>query len=376
MKIGLVCPYNMFQFWGGVQEIVVQLQSNLQAKGHKVVILTPRPRLHLDKAPKDMILIGRSAKVNTPFATMVDLSVEADGEEIDDIITREKFDILHFHEPWIPVLSRQILTRSDAVNIATFHGTLPETVISKSLMSAVTPYTKSVLNYLHVYTAVSASAAEYVKTMTDEAIEIVPNGIDLNIYKKPENVKKSNKKTIFYVGRLEKRKGVKYLVEAYAKLRENRQDVKLVIAGKGVKRKSLEKYVDMYEIPDVEFLGYITDEEKIRLLAGADVFCSPATYGESFGIVLLEAMALGIPTVAGNNQGYASVMTETGRISLVDPQSTDDFAMRLDLMLYDQNIRKIWQEWAKNRVKTYSFDKITNAYENVYKKAIKENVKV
>lgn len=242
--------------------------------------------------------------------------------------------------------------------------------MSKSLLNVVVPYTKSVLSYLHAYTAVSDAAAEYVRSMTNEPVVIVPNGVDLDKFK-PTPANKLTKKRIVYLGRLEKRKGVDYLLEAYARLRQTHDDVELVIAGSGVKRKSLEKYVAQYELPDVAFAGFIKEEDKVQLLADADVYCSPALYGESFGIVLLEAMGVGTPVVAGNNAGYASVMTKTGRLSLVNPKSIDDFAQRLELMLYDESVRELWKKWAKNRVKEFKFDMVANEYEKVYKNAMK-----
>lgn len=371
MKIGLVCPYNMFQFAGGVQEIVVQLHNSLLNNGHKVKIITPRPRLHLDIAPKDYILVGRSTKMNTPFQTMVDFGFEADGEEIASLLEREQFDVLHFHEPWVPLLSRQILVKSKSVNIATFHATMPETVLSKSIINSVTPYTKSILKYLHSLTAVSDSAAEYVKTLTKDPIILVPNGIELSKFRPSKLPYGYSKKTILYLGRLEKRKGVDYLLMAYNRLRKDHSDVKLVIAGSGVKLKSLKKTVDQYEIPDVEFIGFVPEDKKAKLMAAADLYCSPALYGESFGIVLLESMAVGTPLVAGNNSGYASVMTGKGRLSLVNPKSTEDFAQRLELMLYDKEVRNLWLKWAENEVNKYSFDKIAKAYEKVYLQALK-----
>lgn len=359
----------MFQFAGGVSEIVVQLQKSLINKGHEVKIITPRPRAHIDNTPENMILVGRSAKVNTPFATMVDFGFEADGDEIQAILDDEQFDVLHFHEPWVPLLSRQILTRSNCVNVATFHATPPGTLVSKSILNVVVPYTKSVISYLHSFTAVSDSAAVYIRSMTRDNVEIVPNGIDLDAISY-EILPKDNKKTIFYLGRLEKRKAVDLLLDAYARLRQDHDDVRLVIGGSGVKRKALEKYVAQYEIPDVEFIGFVPDEDKYTLLANADVYCSPAGYGESFGLVLLEAMAVGTPIVAGNNPGYASVMTGTGRISLVDARSKTDFAYRLELMLYDENIRKIYKKWAQKHVQNYKFDAVATAYEKVYEKAL------
>jgi phosphatidylinositol alpha-mannosyltransferase len=319
-----------------------------------------------------MIMLGRSAKMNTPFATMVDFGFEADGDEIDTMIERENFDILHFHEPWIPVLSRQILVRSNAINVATFHGTPPDNIMSKSLLNMVVPYTKSVLKYLHSYTAVSESAAGYVKTLTNEPVEIVPNGINLDIFKPIPLLKKPRKtKTILYLNRLEGRKGAKYLIMAYSRFREDHDNVRLLIAGKGVKKRALEKYVTTNEIPDVEFLGYVGDEQKLKLMNEADLYCSPAIFGESFGIVLLESMAVGTPLLAGNNPGYSSVMKGRGRLSLITPQNTEDFAQRLELMLYDEGIRQLWIDWATDYVKQYSYNKITTQYEKVYKEAKK-----
>jgi phosphatidylinositol alpha-mannosyltransferase len=117
-------------------------------------------------------------------------------------------------------------------------------------------------------------------------------------------------------------------------------------------------------------LGFISDKDKIHYLHRADVFCSAATKGESFGIVLLEAMAAGCPIVAGDNIGYQSVMKGTGAISLVNPRDTVDFARRLEIMLFDEQLRKVWLKWATEEVKQYDFPKIVDKYEAAYKEAI------
>jgi phosphatidyl-myo-inositol alpha-mannosyltransferase len=373
MKIGLVCPYNMFQYAGGVQDVVLQLQKHLTAKGHKVLIITPRPTGHFEDEPEGMVMIGKSRKTNSPFATMVDWSVNSNNEDIDELLEREKFDILHFHEPWQPFVSLQILSRSGAVNIATFHAKLPDSIVHKTLLNMTLPYTTSVIKFLDICTAVSGAAADYIKTFTDMPITIIPNGIDLERFtasKAP--VKKSKKKTILFLGRLEKRKGLKYLILAYALLREQHNDVRLVIAGNGVQQEALEELVAEYDIPDVSFLGYWPEEKKIQLMASADVFCSPAIFGESFGIVLLEAMSLGVPVVAGDNPGYVGVLKERGLLSLVTPQNTTDFARRLELFLYDEAIRKDWQNWATEYVKQFRFEAVADKYEELYKQSLKK----
>jgi phosphatidylinositol alpha-mannosyltransferase len=288
------------------------------------------------------------------------------------MLEEEKFDVLHFHEPWVPLLSRQILQLSNSVNIATFHAKVPESIMSRSMIKAVSPYLKSVMKYLDVLTAVSSSGAEYASNLTEMPITIIPNGIDLDKYKhqvQPEKGKDDDK-TILYVGRLERRKGVKYLLKAFALLQGSNPNTKLLIAGDGPDREKLEMLADDLKIKNIEFLGFISEEHKIELLADADIFCSPAVFGESFGIVLLEALATGTVTVAGNNSGYIDVMQGSGAISIVDPHSTEEFSRRLDLLLNDNDLRKLWKQWASDYVLQFNYPTVIDTYEELYKKAL------
>lgn len=374
MKIGLVCPYNI-TLGGGVQEAVRAIQAELILRGHDVKIITPEPRsLTEEHALKDTIFLGTAADFKSPLHTTAQISATIDPLEIDRMLAREKFDILHFHEPWVPMLSRQILSRSKSVNIATFHAKLPENVMSRTITKVVTPYTRSVLKYLHELTAVSDAAAEYVRELTDRPVDIIPNGIDLDYFKASSKDKKLGEpalsgKTILYIGRLERRKGVKYLLKAFQVLQETQEDVSLLLAGNGPDREKLEQMVEELGLRNVTFLGFVSEQEKLRLLHTADLFCAPAIYGESFGIVLLEALASGLVTVAANNPGYSSVMQGLGALSLVNPQDTVEFARRLDLLLREESLRTMWRNWAKAYVKQYSYKRVVDQYEAIYKQA-------
>lgn len=374
MKIGLVCPYNIMR-GGGVQEIVRDLKAGLSARGHDVRIITPKPQGSNGHNPEDVLFIGNGGDFRSPLHTTAQFSASVDPDDIDDILQAEQFDILHFHEPWVPVLSRQILARSHAVNVATFHAKLPETMMSRTVAKVVTPYTKSALKYLHALTAVSDAAADYVGSLTDEPITIIPNGIDLKRFNvSPQKSRKpQQRKTILYVGRLEQRKGVRYLLKAYELLSKEQDDIQLIIAGDGPDREKLEEVASTMMIPNVSFLGFVSEEVKLELLHSADLFCSPAVFGESFGIVLLEAMACGLVTVAGDNAGYSAVMQEMGELSLINPRETDEFARRLHIMLNEQTLRKDWQKWAKQYVKQFDYDLIINRYEDLYEYAIKHH---
>jgi phosphatidylinositol alpha-mannosyltransferase len=209
--------------------------------------------------------------------------------------------------------------------------------------------------------------------MTNQPITIIPNGIDLTRYHRLNNVKKGKKGMILYVGRLEARKGVKYLMKAFQLLSQDNPDVELVIAGDGPDREKLEMLADDLKLKNVSFLGFVSEELKLELLSKADLFCSPALFGESFGIVLLEAMATGTVTVAGSNSGYVDVMQEVGGISLVNPEDTTEFARRLDLLLHEQSLRELWQKWAEGYVQQFSYPRVVEQYEELYRDAIKQH---
>jgi len=373
MKIGLVCPYNIAK-GGGVQELVFAVQAELIARGHDVKIVTPLPRDMEEPAEHPgVIYIGTSTDFRSPMHTHVQISASADMDKVKAMLEEEQFDILHFHEPWIPVLSRQILQRSKSVNIATFHAKVPETLMSRTVIKVVTPYLKSVMKYLHVLTAVSDSAAEYVTGLTDEPVTIIPNGIDLTKYRVARPKKATKEKTLLFIGRLEKRKGLKYLLQAYQLLSQDNPDLKLIIAGNGPDREKLELLAEDLKLKNISFLGYVSDELKLQLLSEADLFVSPAPYGESFGIVLLEAMATGTVCVAGNNSGYSDVMQGPGAISIVNTQDTEEFARRMRMLLEEDSLRELWCNWAKDYVKQFNYSYIVDDYEELYKSVLKQH---
>jgi len=375
MKIGLVCPYNV-SLGGGVLEIVRDLHRGLKARGHDVKILTPQPRDISNVDTTDMIFLGAGTEFKSPMATTLQISASVDTEVIEQVLEKEQFDILHFHEPWVPVVSRQILSRSKSVNVATFHAAIPETLMSRTITRVVKPYTLTILKYLHEYTAVSDPAAEYIRSLTDEPVAIIPNGIDLSRYHWTEHKPaKDGSKTVLYIGRLERRKGAKYLLKAFKLLQMSDPNVKLIIAGNGPDKEKLQLLAEDLKLQNVEFLGYITDAKKMELLATADLFCSPAIYGESFGIVLLEAMASGMMTVAGNNAGYEALMESVGQLSIVNPRDDAEFARRMAVLLNEPKLQKVWRDWAKEYVKQYAYPHIIDAYEACYVKALKDHRK-
>jgi phosphatidylinositol alpha-mannosyltransferase len=294
-------------------------------------------------------------------------------DTIDRMLEEEQFDVLHFHEPWIPMLSYQILSRSQTANVATFHAKMPEDIMSRTMARMITPYTKASLKYLHALTAVSDAAAELVCRNTDEPVALIPNGVADRFVPPKRFVDGRKHKTILFVGRLDARKGVKYLLRAFKMLSEKDPNLTLKIAGDGAERDKLETLAADLELENVEFLGFVSDAEKIKLLQNSDLFCAPSPYGESFGLVVIEAMATGLVTVAGDNPGYSSVLRGLGAISLIHPKHTAEFARRLELLLHEPDLRKLWREWAAGEMPKYSYRRIVDQYLEVYQQAIERH---
>lgn len=384
MKIGLVCPYNMLDKPGGVAEVVINLHTGLKRRGHTVKVITQRTSGYKGQVPEDYILFGVTRKFKGGFGTEGNWGMPADSDEIAKILEQEQFDVINFHEPWLPMLAWQMLKHSKTAHVGTFHANLVDTAAGKTWTSSIfTPYGRPLLKKMDIFTATSHAPAAMLINRANtkdrremdliQNIKYIPCGIDLRTYrpvKKRVPLKGPGTKSIFYVGRLERRKGVDYLVKAFGELVREIPEAHLVIAGEGGRKSRLQQLVELNKIPNVEFVGYVDDDEKRRLLGNADLACFPSIYGEGFGIVLLEAMAMGVPVVAGNNLGYVNVMKGPGRVGLVDPRSTKDFANRLAVFLNDNDQRKLMSGWGLREVKKYDYTKVVVQYEAAYKEAI------
>ncbi|MFT4532235.1 MAG: phosphatidylinositol alpha-mannosyltransferase [Candidatus Saccharimonadales bacterium] len=370
MKIAIFTPYHIF-LSGGVNEHATNQAEILRKLGHDVTILTPRPRDSKSQdSPKGVVFLGGSTRMKTPSATSVDFSATLDNEAIDAELDKG-YDIIHVHEPLVPIAARQLLARAEgrALRVGTFHAALPGNTIGKSLVSTYKQYAKAVLPHVDVITAVTPAAIGFIGDYTDLPINYIPNGIRSELYKYVETERDEN--MVFFVGRLEKRKGARQLLKAFIELKKLKPEATLKIAGTGPLTRSLTAFVKDRNIQDVEFLGYIDDETKIDYMSRCGIYTSPALYGESFGIVLAEAMAMQAPIVAHPNDGYSWVLQETGRISLVDCKDPVEYAQRMQLMMEDDGIRKAWQKWAKEYVKQFDYNKIVATYDKLYKDNLK-----
>jgi len=224
---------------------------------------------------------------------------------------------------------------------------------------------------------------------------VIPNGIDLEQFnpKIPKIKKFSNKKikafdklslnpergrriNILFVGRIEERKGLIYLLKAYQILTRKFQNLRLIIIGEGELKGKCQNFVEKYNLKDVYFEGEKTGQKLVSYFNTADIFCAPSIYGESFGIVLLEAMACKLPVVAFANEGYKSTLEgKKGARFLAKPKNYRDLAKKIEILIENENLRKEMGKWGKSEAKKYSWDRICNKVLNFYQFCQKEKAK-
>src|SRR4029078_10063852 len=198
--------------------------------------------------------------------------------------------------------------------------------------------------------------------------EIIPNGVDLDRFADADPFEDLRDGTIniLFVGRFEERKGLIHLLKAYHRLRKRRVDARLLVIGAGPKAREYRRFVGLRQIRDVEFLGRVSDDDKARYFASADIFCAPATGQESFGIVLLEAMAAGVPIVASDIHGYKNVVQRGAQGLLTEPRNHRALAAALYRLSNDADLAHRMGEEGRAKAPEYSWDRVTEQIVDFY----------
>jgi phosphatidylinositol alpha-mannosyltransferase len=362
MKIGLVSPY-VYPLPGGVTQHVRYLYKNLRLRGHDVRIVTSSHGLQR-ASEGDIIRIGKgfSMPVNGSVGTIT-LSPRF-VSQVRDMLEREQFDLLHFHEPFVPFLSPIILGLSNSVNIATFHaygGFSPSYEFGKRVM-------RGSAERLHGRIAVSGAAKHFIERYFPGEYKVIPNGVDVDFYRRAVPIARwqDGKRNLLFVGRHEPRKGLLDLLKAYRILRKTGCDCRLLVTNTGPQEREARRYIATRRLGGVEFLGRVSDEEKAQLFRTADVYVSPATGGESFGIVLLEAMAAGTPIVASDIHGYKGVVRRGREGLLVPPREPKAIAAAVARLLGDDDLRAAMSEAGRERAQEFSWERVTAKVDAFY----------
>jgi phosphatidylinositol alpha-mannosyltransferase len=283
--------------------------------------------------------------------------------QIKEVFAREKFDICHLHEPLMPTLCTTVLRLKKAPMVGTFHasGGKPWYEIFSPIMKW---YLKRWWSKLDGRIAVSEVARRFVNTSFPADYTIIPNGIDTHHFNNgvaPFEEYRDGKLNIVFVGRLEKRKGFDYLLDAFKMVKKEYRNCRLIQVGPG--KRLLKKYrkrVINENIGDVNFTGYATYADLPRYYKTADIVCFPNTGWESFGIVLLEAMAVGKPIVASDIMGFTAVMENGEQGLTVPPKDARALADALLTLINDADLRRRMGESGKDHTREYDWTLLAN----------------
>ncbi len=351
MRIGMVCPYSL-TIPGGVQMQVLGLARSLRELGHAVQVLAPS-----DGPPPEAAVtpLGKSI----PFATNGSVAPIAPDPSAAVRTMRalraEQFDLVHVHEPLVPGPALTAVLSSDAPMVGTFHRAGASTAYA-----LLRPIARRIAKRLDVRVAVSEDARRTAHEGIGGDYEILFNGIDVARFSHAEPWP-TDGPTVFFFGRHESRKGLAVLLEARHALGP---DVTFWIGGSGPETEQLKAKVG--GDPRVKWLGRVSDAELAQRLAGADVACLPSLHGESFGVVLLEAMAAGTAIVASDLPGYRAVARPDEHAILVPPNDPGALGLALKELLADADRRATLIAAGRSRTAEFAMPKLAAAYAEIY----------
>ncbi|MEO0131896.1 MAG: glycosyltransferase family 4 protein [candidate division WOR-3 bacterium] len=361
-----------YPYVGGIPEHIFNLSRQLRIRGHTVKILTTnfsRRLFYLDSPIPDeeyVYRIGRGLLIsaNKSFA-QIPIGWRL-SDKIEKFFRKENFDIVHIHGSLAPTLPILALRHSRAINLITYHAEHPKDYKYLLAYEVLLPYQRKLQGRIAV------SEPAYISNMhmySRADCRIIPNGVDTNTFNpnvQPLPIYQDNRPKILFLGRIEPRKGLKYLLLAFRNVVKKFPNALLIIVGKGLLGYSYQQYITSEIKNNIHFVGLIPNHIKPQYYASCDVFCAPSVGRESFGIILLEAMATGKPVVASNISGYRTIIEDGVDGYLAQPKDPEDIATKIIKILEDAALRKELGTRARAKALRYSWEKVSAQVEEYY----------
>ncbi|MBO0866234.1 MAG: glycosyltransferase family 4 protein [Mycobacterium sp.] len=370
MRIGMVCPYS-FDVPGGVQSHVLQLAKVMHARGHTVSVLAPSsPHVEL---PDYVVSAGKAVPI--PYngsVARLQFSPAVHGK-VRRWLTEGAFDVLHLHEPNAPSLSMWALRVAEGPIVATFHTSTTKSLTLSVFQGVLRPWHEKIVGRI----AVSDLARRWqMEALGSDAVEI-PNGVDVDSFASGPRLDGYPRpgKTVLFLGRYnEPRKGMTVLLDALPQLVEQFPGVQLLIVGRGDEDELRRDAGNL--AGHLRFLGQVDDAGKASALRSADVYCAPNTGGESFGIVLVEAMAAGTPVVASDLHAFRRVLRDGAAGCLVPVSDSAALAAGLVSVLQHDVLRERYIAVGAEAVQRYDWSVVANQIMRVYETVAGSGAKV
>jgi len=362
-RIGIVCPYG-WDTPGGVQSHVGDLAEYLIRQGHYVSVLAPA--IDEDKLPDYVTSAGRPISIPYNGAVARVLFGPIAASRVRQWITNGSFDVLHLHEPAIPSISLLACWAAEGPMVGTFHAAAKR----QKVTFAVAPILEPVIEKLTARIAVSEAARETLTEHLETDAIVVPNGIYADRYRDGKVESRWTGNTLGFIGRFEEtRKGLQVLVNALPSIIAQYPDVKVFVAGPGDKDAFL-KNVDSQLHSRFTFLGRISEEEKANFLTSVSLYIAPNTGGESFGIILAEALAGGASVVASDIPAFDSLLGHGMYGTLFQSENPDDLAKKVIDLLGNEGERREIAARGKLYAQEFDWDVVAEKIYDVYEMAM------
>ncbi|MBN4059384.1 glycosyltransferase family 4 protein [Dehalococcoides mccartyi] len=341
LRIAQVSPYD-FAHTGGVQRHIASLSRELKSRGHEVSILAPcsRNESAIDIGDIDLRTFGGALPIpSAGSVARISFSVWHEWR-LKTMLDNEKFDIVHIHEPLMPMFALTASRFSPSPTIGTFHAYNEGR--GKGYM-----FWKKVLNRgairLNGRIAVSEPAKDFANRYFEGDYRVIPNGLDVDRFSAPvqrPTVLKADAINLLFVGRVnEPRKGLRYALGAYSLLKWEYPNLRLIVVGAGVPDRESYRLMGERSLDDVVFVGPVSEAELPGYYQHADIFLAPNTGKESFGFIIIEAMSTSTPIIASNIPGFASVMTDGREGLMVPPKDEAAIARAVKLLIEKPALR-------------------------------------
>jgi len=369
LKIGIVCPYS-WDTPGGVQNHIRDLAEFLIAAGHNVSVLAPA--IDETKLPDYVVNAGKPISIPYNGAVARVLFGPVAFARVRQWISHGDFDLLHLHEPAIPSISLLACWAADGPMVGTFHAAAKR----QKIIFAIGPILEPAIEKLSARIAVSEAARLTLTDHLDTDAVIIPNGIYANRYADGQKIQKWSGNTIGFIGRFEEpRKGLSILVDALPVISRFAPDVKVLVAGPGDPEEVIDT-IDPQLRPRFEFLGKISETEKADFMSSVAVYVAPNTGGESFGIILAEALAGGACVIASDIPAFDDLLGHGEFGALFESESSTELAKVVIDLLRDQNKREVLSARGKHRAQLFDWSVVAQQIYSVYEMSIVGSSKV
>ena len=368
MSIGMVCPYG-WDMPGGVQIHIKELAEHLLARGHSVSVLAPVSDESVINEPW-LVSAGRPIPIPYNGAVARILFGPLASSRVKQWIAAHNFDLLHIHEPAIPSLSLLAAWAADGPIVATFHAAATK----QKAVYAVGPILEPVMEKLTAKIAVSEMARATLKDHFDTEAVVIPNGIDSSkFHSDSRKLEWSLPHTIGFIGRFEEpRKGLDILISAMVKIIKAVPDVRLLVAGPGDESSVLKKLPAELN-GRVIFLGKLSEEDKVKFFHSISLYVAPNTGGESFGIILAEAMSSGTAIVASDIQAFRDLLHDGESGALFTSEDAHDLSNTIIDLLQNDEKRGAIAEAGLRRSQDFDWSTVASDIVDVYEMAMVGN---